>query len=817
MLALEGCLARSESAATEAFSRWAREVDRVMVSALPEAILSCRRCLAELEGKLSSRPGVRAVQMDEVAGALVLEFDPKLTTAEALRELARLEGAQLGSRYRHLRFRAPQADCAECARALERYLAGQEGVLAAHADTASGKVAVELDTALTSRRELVAAARRAGFELYPAEGAGEASAVGPGRLLREEWPLLASGLLLALGGVLAALGNAAASASFVLAVVAGGWPLARAGVVALLRRRAFGIDLLMTVAVFGAVVLGEYAEAATVVFLFSLGELLEGYSLERARGAIRALAELSPLEATRLRAGEQERVLASALEPGDVILLLPGEICPVDGVVVAGQSTMDESALTGEAVPVEKGPGAPVYAGAVTGRRPLQVQVTSRAKESTLARVARLVEQAQERRARSEQLVERFARYYTPAVALCALALAALPPAFGLGPATKWIYRALVLLVISCPCALVISTPVAIVSALAAAARRGIIVKGGAYLEALGKVRAVAFDKTGTLTEGRPQVSSVLAACGVSPSDVVALGGALGAHSMHPLAVALTREAKRQGLGVPGPVTAAEEVPGQGVWALVAGTPCCLGSKQFVLSRCAAVPEEATEFAAMLQERGETVLLVARGGKVLGAIGLRDRERPEAGATLRALQGQGLEVIMLTGDAEQAAARLARELGLTHYQAGLRPEDKHLAVERLRAEYGVVAMVGDGLNDAAALAAASVGIAMGAAGSPAALEAADVVLLADDLAKLPELIRLGKRARRVIAANIAFALAVKGSFLLLAGLGLASLWLAVFADVGASLIVILNGLRLLGARLQVRATGGGSRPAHGGH
>jgi Cd2+/Zn2+-exporting ATPase len=481
---------------------------------------------------------------------------------------------------------------------------------------------------------------------------------------------------------------------------------------------------------------------------------------------------------------------------GDVIVVRPGEKIPLDGRVLAGDSYVNQSPVTGESLPVAKSAGAEAFAGTINGRGALEIGVTRLRRDSTLARIVHLVERAQAQRAPSQTFVDRFARIYTPVVlALAVLVATAAPLIFG-GSWSEWVYRSLVLLVISCPCALVISTPVSIVSALAAAARKGVLIKGGARLESLAAVRCVAFDKTGTLTRGELTVVGVQPTDGLGSLDILRLAASLESRSEHPIGRAIVEHARQENVAFAG-AAAFQALPGLGAEGLVGAERVTVGNHRLFEQRglCSTAAHDNVE---IMVESGCTPVMVARDSQTVGIIGVADQPREAAKAVVDMLRDQGVEhVVLLTGDHETAARALAASLGITDYRASLLPEDKVAAVQALRRQFGALAMVGDGVNDAPALATADVGIAMGVAGTDAALETADVALMADDLAKIPFAIRLSRAASRNIKVNIGFSLALKAVFLVLAFLGLATLWMAVVADMGASLIVIANALRLL--------------------
>jgi Cd2+/Zn2+-exporting ATPase len=527
--------------------------------------------------------------------------------------------------------------------------------------------------------------------------------------------------------------------------------------------------------------------------------------MDRARGAIRSLMALAP-DVARVRRGEAElTVPADSVRVGEVVLVKPGERVPVDGTVTAGQSGVSQAAVTGESAPVLKAPGDSVFAGSVVEQGYLEIRATRPYEENTISRIIRMVEEAQSTRAESQRFVDAFARWYTPAVIAVAVLVATVPwLAFG-QPFQFWFYRALVLLVIACPCALVISTPVAIVSAIARAAKLGILVKGGTHLESLARVRTVAFDKTGTLTSGRPEVTDVLALGNMPEDEMLHIAAAIEARAQHPLASAIERRAhavehngEETGQARHShEVSDFEAVPGVGVSAKLDGRSYWLGADRMMAERAAA-GNGAEQRMRDLQAQGKTVLALGEGSTPLGLIALADQVRPLASRAVAGLRRAGIEhVVVLTGDNQVTAQSIATDVGADDYRAELLPEDKVAAVRDLRARYGAVAMVGDGVNDAPALASADVGLAMGVIGTDVALETADIALMGDDLSHVPAIIGLAKRTLGTIYQNVAFSLAIKAVFLLLAMTGTATLWMAIFADMGASLLVTLNGMRLL--------------------
>jgi Zn2+/Cd2+-exporting ATPase len=674
--------------------------------------------------------------------------------------------------------------------------------------------------------------------------------------------VILSGLGLGLGFLGGQLGWPAwaLQAMYLVAILAGAVEIVPAGVRGVLLERSLDINFLVTLAVAGAIALGEWSEAATVVFLFSLGEAIESFTFDRTRRSIQALMEIAPATARVKRAGGVvDEMPVEDVPVGATVIVRPGDRVPLDGEVIEGESSVDQAPITGESVPVDKVPGDTVFAATINKSGYLEVRTTKPFRENTLARIIQLVESAQSEKAPSQQFVEKFARIYTPAVVVGAVLLAVVPALFFGEQLVPWFNRALVLLLVACPCALVVSTPVSVVAAIGNASRNGVLIKGGQYLENAGTVRVVALDKTGTLTRGIPEVQRVYALNGVTESEVLRLAAAAEARSEHPLAQAIVREARRLTTGDTPVVSAFRATAGSGVVATVNGTVLSVGRPAW-LEESGVSMDAAHEVLAALAEARHTPVLVARaqtaalvesvggsgaglgsadGGTVshvllgapelVGIIALADELRPTAGETVRALKAMGLQrVVLLTGDNSTTAASIARQVGIhpEDVYSDLLPEDKARIVHDLTARYKHVAMVGDGVNDAPALAAATVGIAMGTGSSDVALETADVALVADDLSKLPWVLELSHRAARTIKVNVALALGIKAVVLLLAALGIANLWLAIAADTGASVLVSINGMRLLG-KVQLpsaadisalrRRYGLGEEDPHAGH
>ncbi len=690
-------------------------------------------------------------------------------------------------------FKIEGMDCHEEVAILEHRLKTLAGLEALDADVVGQRLRVQYDAAKLSTSRIAEAVAQTGMRAWLEH---EEPRPSQGSAWRERLVIL-SGVSLTAGLVLQFLGIAGPFAwiPFAAAVALAGVPTGRRAWSSIVAAR-LDIHVLMLVAVAGAMALGEWAEGASVVFLFALAQLLESRAMARARGAIRALMDLAPAEALVIRGCKEQVLPVDQVRVGDVVVVRPGEKIPLDGRVSRGESVVNQAPITGESLPVDKGPGDEVYAGAINGRGALEVEVTRLRRDSTLARIIHLVEYAQSQRAPSQTFVDRFARIYTPAVLVLAGAIAVLPPLLLDASWSVWIYRSLVLLVISCPCALVISTPVSIVSALAAAARKGVLIKGGAHLERLAAVRCMAFDKTGTLTKGRLRVTDVVPLDGAAPSEILALAASLETRSEHPIGQAIVERAKAEGVALAAP-SGVEALPGLGAQGFVSNRAVLVGSHRLFEQRGLCAPEVETALNA-LAAGGRSTVIVALDGKAAGVIGVADEVREAARETVAMLSEYGVErVVLLTGDHEPAARALAEAVGIRDVRADLLPEHKLDAVGELRARHGALAMVGDGVNDAPALAAADVGIAMGTAGSDAALETADVALMADDLAKIPYAIRLSRATVRNIRFNIGFSLALKAAFLVMALAGTATLWMAVVADTGASLIVIANALRLL--------------------
>lgn len=729
-------------------------------------------------------------------------------------------------------------DCADCARTVQSGVLQLEGVDSCAVSFATERAQI---VGHVRRDDVVRRVRELGYDVAD-ESADEAPDT-PRNFVAYLWQrfdtrlalvaallIVPSVILTEIAGIHHPLLDLTALAAMVLA----GWPIARSGWQNLRINRNLNINALMTIAAVGAMAIGAFAEAGMVMVLFAIGEALEGYTAGRARSALRSFTDLMPKTATRLNASgaggnaPAEEVPVAELNPGDRILIKPGARVPLDGEVVDGASSVNQAAITGESIPVAKARGDEVLAGTVNGDGALEVVVTSTAEDNTFSRIVALVRDAQEAQAPSQRTVDRFAAVYTPAVVILALMVAVMPPLLlgrpFLNPGDGsfgWLYRGLALLVVACPCALVISTPVAIISAIGNAARRGILIKGGAVLERLPAVKVLAFDKTGTLTMGQPKVVAVRSmACAqhsgcngdvvcAACADTLRLAAALEARSEHPLALAIVNAAAAQGIEHGAyAVSEAGALGGRGISGTVNRQRVVVASHAHF---DAAFPHDADHcrWANDDAALGRTPVLVSADAEYRGTIALMDTVRPTAAAAIGALRADGMEhVAMLTGDHAAAANGIAVQTGVTDVRAGLLPQDKIAAVEELRAAYGPVAMVGDGINDAPALARADVGIALGTAhtGTAQALETADVSIMSDDLGRLPFLFALARAALRTIQTNIAVSIGIKLVFILLVVSGMGTMWMAVLADVGTSLLVTLYGMRLLGWNMGERSS-----------
>ena len=751
-------------------------------------------CLSRLETALAGQKGIlRAhLERDRTPVELCLHYDPNQLSIEQVQRMAERAGAKITDHYHHDLIPVEGMDCSDCVTVIEHSVGRMEGVLSVSVSYVAQNMRVEYDRHEVDRPALEKRIRHLGYEVP----------VGGVRSWFKEnqeivFSLLAGFLVLVgwLGQTFFGLPVLAATIIFIVAYLFGGWEISHHAWHAL-RERHFDTDLLMAAAAIGAAVLGEWMEGALLLFLFSLGHALEERALERARSAVRALADLTPKTALVRRGGVEIELPVEQVNLDEVVIARPGVRLPVDGMVLAGQSAVDQSPVTGESMPVEKLAGSQVFAGTINGEGALEVRATRLAKDSTLQRVMKMVEEAQTQKSPTQQITEKFARVFVPAVLIVDLLLIAIPPLFGV-PFRDSFLRAMTLLVAASPCALALGTPSAILAGVAQAARNGVLVKGGAHLENLGRLRAIAFDKTGTITQGKPEMTDLITLGALDAGEVLRLAAAVESRSAHPLAQAVVRAAKARRLNIPiaGEVSA---TTGRGIEAQVDGRLVRVGNARLFAQSGVNLSESVQQQVAELERQGKTVMLVSRADELVGMLAVADVLRPEAAETLARLKALGLaHTVMLTGDNATVATYIAGQAGLSETRADLMPEDKLTAIRSLVQEYGTVAMVGDGVNDAPALANSTVGIAMGGAGTDVALETADVALMGDDLSRLPFAVGLGRATRAVILQNLVIALGVIAVLGVASITGLVGIGIAVIFHEGSTVVVVLNSLRLL--------------------
>ncbi len=758
-------------------------------------------CVAHLENALLNRKGIQQVHVrhEQEPAQLCLHYDPNLVSLTAVRRLAQQAGSDFRQRYRHEAIPFEGMDVADTTEALARALEDLPGMLHASVNYAAGLAFVAYDSRQLNHAAIELTLRELGYKTPAAQR--QESARPPETItawIQKQRPFILIGLaglflLLGwLGQTFLAWPENVSLVFYLLSYLAGGYDVSRHAIPGLFRGY-FDTDVLMLAAAAGAAVLGAWAEGAFLLFLFGLGHAGEHYALDKARHAVSALGELMPKTA-RVRRGErivEEDVERLAL--GDVVIVRPGDRVPVDGQVIRGRGALDQSAITGESMPVTRGVGDDLFAGTINQENALEVQVTRLARDNTLSRVMQLVAEAQEQQSPSQRFAQRFTSKFVPAVLILVVLVALVPPILGWMTLSESFYRAMLLLVAASPCALAIGTPAAVLAGIAQAARNGVLIKGGVHLENLGALTAMAFDKTGTFTEGNFRLTDIVPLNGVGGDDLLCIAAAAEQQSNHPLALAVVREAQAQGLLLP-PANDLANITGRGVSCQVAGAPVLIGSLDLFPETTGQVAQTVTTF----EGQGKTTMIVNHDGFFVGVLALADVPRVGLRGTLDELRDLGIKsLVMLTGDNETVAWQIGRELGLTGVQANLLPEDKLAAIKALGQEYGPIAMIGDGVNDAPALAAATVGIAMGGAGTAAALETADVALMADDLNKLPFAVGLSRASRAIIRQNLAIALLVILLLILVAVLGRVQLSGAVLLHEGSTILVVLNALRLL--------------------
>lgn len=774
---------------------------------LPDLPSERDACVDRIRERLGQTKGVvESHVVTDPEGLLCVHYDPDVVGLDDVRRAAAEAGEAVTERYGHAVLDLRALGSEDYAGRIERALQHLDGVLHASVSLPAQRAGVEFDRERIDEARVRSELMSLGYAAEHVEsGEGPALAAigvwGRVRAHRELALSLGAGALLAAawaGSRWLGLPGGVAVILYVLAYVLGAWDLVRHSVRDLREGKvAFDIDLLMLLAALGAAALGEWAEGAFLLFLFSLAHALEHMALDRARGAIRALADLSPATARVMRGERIEDVPVEEVVPGDRVIVRPSERIPVDGRVLSGRSAVNQAPITGESVPVEKAEGDEVFAGTVNGDGALHIDAEKAAGDRTLDRVIRLVADAQTRKAPTERFTERFQKVFVPIVLLAAVALAVLPPALGWWSWNEAFYRSMALLVAASPCALAIGTPSAVLAGIAQAARNGVLVKGGVYLEALGSVRAMAMDKTGTLTTGRPDVVDVVAAEGVGKERLLAVAGAVERNSQHPLAAAVVRRAEEEGVEMP-EAGDLQSVTARGVRSSVGGELVEIGNLRLWEEAGIPVPDEISGTVERLEREGRSVMAVRHGDRWLGVLGLRDEPRPGVQEVLKRLHELGIgTLVMLTGDNEGVARSVARDVGIDDVRAGLLPEDKVDAVRGLLEEYGSVAVVGDGVNDAPALATATVGIAMGGAGTAAALETADVALMGDALEGIPFAVGLSRETRRVIRQNLVVSLAVIALLVFSTTTGAFGIGAAVLVHEGSTLVVVANALRLL--------------------
>ena len=754
-------------------------------------------CLNRLETSFQNHKGILRAHLEREKSPvdLCLHYDPNLLSLSEVKRIAQQAGAKIINRFHHDSIAIENMDCSDCSLVIEHSVGRMDGVLSVNVNYPTEKMWVEYDSQKITRSHIEKRVRSLGYQI-PLNGMQAR--------IQENRELifsLLSGLSLLigwLGETFFGFPSFLSVSFYIAAYVLGGWDISRHAWHAL-REKHFDTDGLMIVAAIGAAFLGEFAEGALLLFLFSLGHSLEERALNRARKAVSALGELTPKTALVKRDGKEQELPVESIQLGDVAVIRPGVRIPVDGVIVDGSSGIDQSSVTGESLPVDKTVGETVFAGTVNGEGALEVKVTRLAKDSTLSRVMKMVEEAQAQKSPTQQTVEKFERVFVPAVLILTALVIVVPPLFGY-PFRESFLRAMTLLVAASPCALALGTPASILAGVAQAARNGVLVKGGAHLENLGRLKAIAFDKTGTVTHGRPAVTDVVVnqASRRKEADLLSIAAGVESRSAHPLAQAIVKAAQTQGVPA-SPVDEVDSLTGRGLKALMNGKTIWIGNQKLMDEAGVSLSTEMIQHAEALQATGKMLMWIAEEKTALGLIALADTLRSEAAPTMNALKKIGVQhTIMLTGDNARSASAIAKEVGLTDFRADLMPENKLTIIRDLVNEYGQVAMIGDGVNDAPALANATVGIAMGGAGTDVALETADIALMSDDLSKLPFAVGLGRATRNIIIQNLFIALSVIALLIVTSITGIVSIGVAVILHEGSTLLVVANALRLLG-------------------
>jgi Cd2+/Zn2+-exporting ATPase len=783
---------------------------------VPDILDSCDDCLDIMVKNLGSRKGISRVHVknDQDHPHICLHYDPNQISAATVQEFAEQAGVDFTARYRHEQIPFSGMSAADAATTLSSILEKLPGMLHANVNYAAGLIFVAYDSTLLGHSVIDETIRGMGYQPQPV--IAETSVL----LLEEEqepssslaylpsWIRKRHQLMLValagiffligwLGGTFFGLPEPIALIFFILSYAAGGYDIATHAIPGLLKGK-FDTDVLMLAAALGAAIIGHWAEGAFLLFLFGLGHAGEHYALDRARNAVNALGKMMPKSARVRRNDQIAELPVEQVRVGDVVLVRPGDRLPVDGEVIRGQSSIDQSPITGESVPVAKREGDDVFAGTINHDAALEIRVTRLAKDNTLNRVMQMVADAQSQQSPTQRMTERFSTKFVPAILALVVAVTLLPPLLGWATLEESFYRGMLLLVAASPCALAIGTPAAVLTGIAQAARNGVLVKGGAHLENLGLVKVMAFDKTGTLTEGRFAVSDVVALNSANSNEILRIAGAVEQQSNHPLALAVVQAAQNEGLELP-EAGGLENLSGLGVQSEVEGQSVLIGSlKLFREMNGHQLDGEITETVQRLEGQGKTTMIVAANEQLLGILALTDTPRPGVKKTLQRLLDMDLhKLVMLTGDNAIVAHEVAKQLGVTDVRSGLLPEGKLEAIKELQSEYGTIAMTGDGVNDAPALATADVGIAMGGAGTAIALETADVALMADDLGQLPFAVGLSRASGSIIRQNLVIALGIIGLLVLTSVFGVIQLSGAVILHEGSTILVVLNALRLL--------------------
>jgi len=757
--------------------------------------ITCLDCAQKFEKAVNELPGVLSASLNTMTGKLTVEGMADLA---AIRRLGQDENYTINP-MEQVKNKEPtvfQVDgitCLDCAQKFEKAVNELPGVLSASLNTITGKLAVEGRASLEDIRQL---GQDENYKINPV--VQQRSIAQP--VKKMNWEMLRavlSGVSLVIAVGVEKFGGSAMTylPMYILAMVLGGWGNFKKASHALPRLN-FNMSVLMSVAVIGAFAIGQYEEGATVAFLYAISEMLQAWTVEKTRRSIRQLMDIAPKTALLRRSGSEVETSVEQINIDDIMIVYPGEKIAMDGEIVKGESAINEAAITGESIPADKGPGAEVFAGTLNTHGSIEVKVTKLVQDTTIAKIIHMVEEAQSKRAPSQVFVEKFATVYTPIVMALAMGFMFLPPLLLGYEWTPWIYRGLTLLVVACPCALVVSTPVAIVSAISNAAKNGVLIKGGIHLEEAGSLNAIAFDKTGTLTKGEAVVTDIIPVGSTPENKLLQMAANLEARSEHPLAVAIIKAAQQRGHQVV-PVEDFTAIAGRGAHGTINAQRIYIGNPRMFIEKGISL-EPVIKEIERLQGQGKTVMIVGTPNTFLGIIAVADEVRENSTDAVTALKSAGIQhTIMLTGDNDVTAKAMSAKVGVDEYRAELLPQDKVTVVQELLGKYNKVGMIGDGINDAPALALSTVGIAMGGAGTDTALETADIVLMADDLSKLPFTIRLSRKALAIIHQNIGFSLIIKAIAILAIFPGWLTLWMAILADMGATIIVTLNSLRLL--------------------